>query len=129
MRLVKVFQEGSHANYINMVNEMKAIMDGGNLFNDVKLKHAISQFICNAIQCPLDEKRPLAEWIQKIKDHGQLLLTHISKAERPHSIIQQALLFIEKNYMKDTSILQIADELQVKPNYLRTTECNEDKNY
>nr|WP_275691036.1 AraC family transcriptional regulator [Paenibacillus aceris] len=60
------------------------------------------------------------EWIHKLKKHGQSLLNDIRKAERPQNIIEQTLIFIENNFMHDISILQIADELQVTPNYLST---------
>jgi two-component system response regulator YesN len=118
--LVKSFHEGSYANYLNKANELKVMMDGTNLIDNQGIKNAISHFLNNTILSQINPWYHSPEWIQAIKDHGQKLLVQIPRADRPQDIIQQALLFIEKNYMKDINILQIADELQVTPNYLST---------
>jgi two-component system response regulator YesN len=118
--LVKSFHEGSHANYINKTNELKEILEATHFFNNKSIRNAITHFLNTTILTTLTNSSLSGVWFQALKDHGEKLLAQIPRAERPQDIIQQTLLIIEKNYMKDINILQIADELQVTPNYLST---------
>jgi two-component system response regulator YesN len=120
LTLVKSFLEGSYANFINKTNELKEILDATQLFNDKSIRNAITHFLNNTILSSLSSSSLYGSWIQALKDHGEKLLAQIPRAERPQDIVQQALLIVEKNYMKDINILQLADELQVTPNYLST---------
>lgn len=120
LKLVKYHREHSHAIYMNGVNELKTVLDSSTLLHQDKYKRALGHFINSTIPCSVSSKDPYAVWIQQLKEDGQRLLTQIRKVERPQDLIARTLLFIENNYVNDISILQIADELQVTPNYLST---------
>ncbi|TXK70156.1 helix-turn-helix transcriptional regulator [Paenibacillus sp. N3.4] len=120
LKLVKCYHERSHANYMNKVNELKTIFDAEVLFNEESIRKGISQFLFSTIQCQMNISDDSSEWIHKLKIHGRQLLNEIRKVERPQNVIEQTLLIIEKNFMHDISILQIADELELTPNYLST---------
>ncbi|KRE69739.1 response regulator transcription factor [Paenibacillus sp. Soil750] len=121
-KLVKHYEESSYALYINAISECRERFE--KMCHDQqhrKVKSMISQYLSSTIGCRLDVKETADVWIKQLKEHGQLLLSvHIPKMQRPQDTVQQTLLFIEKSYMNEISILQIADELKVTPNYLST---------
>ena len=120
-KLVKHYEESSYALYINAISECKERFEKMCQDQHRKVKGMVSQYLSTTIGCRLDVKEPAGVWIKQLQEHGQLLLSvQIPKMQRPQDTVQQTLFFIEKNYMNEISILQIADELQVTPNYLST---------
>jgi two-component system response regulator YesN len=118
-KMVKYFEERSQALYMNELNECKAHLEKVDQLHNDKVKRVVSHYLKMTIGCQLDVKASATEWVKQLQDCGQQLLTApIRKVQRPLDIVQQALLYIERNYMNEISILQIADELQVTPNYL-----------
>ena len=63
--------------------------------------------------------RPLHSdsWHEELRDHGKQLLEN-TMVEKPRDIIHQVIDFTEKNYMNDIGVAQIADDLNLTPNYL-----------
>ncbi|GAA3329631.1 hypothetical protein GCM10020331_078570 [Ectobacillus funiculus] len=60
-------------------------------------------------------------WIQKLQHHGSQLLAQNQKNEnRQTDLVDQAIAFIDQNYMNNIGVGQIAEQLNVTPNYLST---------
>ncbi|WP_158630146.1 response regulator [Cohnella sp. AR92] len=120
MKLAKSYSEGSHALYLAQLAEIKPLFEAGLAMDMKKAKQNTSDYLLHAIQCRLDADEPLERWIPKLKEHGQLLLAQVAKPDRPQDCVLKALLYMEANYMRDISVLQVASEFQVSANYLST---------
>lgn len=120
LKLAKSYAEGSHALYLAALNELQRLIEAELPMDMEKTKRNTAAYLSHTIRCPLDEKEPLAFWICRLREHGQILQAQVAKPDRPQDCALKALLYLETNYMKDISVLQVASELQVSPNYLST---------
>ena len=84
-------------------------------------REEIHDQILRFLQVTLDFQpaRPLHNdsWHEELRDHGKQLIES-KLVEKPKDIINQVKNFIEKNYMNDIGVAQIADDLDLTPNYL-----------
>jgi two-component system, response regulator YesN len=106
-------------NYHNAVNELEALLQKSHLFASEKTKHAVRLFISIAIGITLPEKTTAPQLIAALRQHGEKVLRGMNTKE-PASVdlITQVIQYIEKHYMDDIGIGQIAGQLNVSANYL-----------
>lgn len=56
-------------------------------------------------------------WHEELRQHGKQLLEN-TMVQKSRDIIDQVMDFMEKNYVNDIGVAQIADDLELTPNYL-----------
>ncbi|MEK3914084.1 response regulator [Paenibacillus sp. FSL H7-0331] len=82
------------------------------------LKSAICDFIHVGLDCKLDHTQTFSHWKDGLSRHGEQLLS--SGEGIGCSLVDMSIAYIEQKYMQDISITQVAQELNVTPNYLST---------
>ncbi|MEX2104797.1 MAG: AraC family transcriptional regulator, partial [Bacilli bacterium] len=60
------------------------------------------------------------EWIGKLKQEGVKLLKQQDSELPKQDLIQRVQTYVEKHYMKNIGLCQIASEVEVTPSYLST---------
>ena len=81
----------------------------------------IVDFINRSIGCQLTTEQSLKQWIQSLEQYDTLFPANPSRDEL-HSldIIDQVMAFIDNHFMSNIGIGQIAEQLNITPNYLST---------
>ena len=107
------------------LNYMKTVTDFEKALLNAKLskqsKAQICLFLHYALGCSLQAEEDVNTWIQKLQHHGSQLLAQNQKNEnRQTDLVDQAIAFIDQNYMNNIGVGQIAEQLNVTPNYLST---------
>jgi len=86
---------------------------------------AMAEFLRRAIHfqapAPEGDLDGAKAWIQALHNHGERLLSEIPREEIPGAdIVNQVVALIDQNYTRDISIGQLAEQLNITPNYLST---------
>jgi two-component system response regulator YesN len=113
------FQDRMYLNYHKAVIEMEAVLQKSNLIQCGKTKDAIRSFLYFAIGLALPKETTVLQMIQELRQYGENVLLGMS-AKEPNSndLVKQVIQYIEKHYMNDIGIGQIAGQLNVSANYL-----------
>ncbi|MFC6233094.1 helix-turn-helix domain-containing protein [Paenibacillus allorhizosphaerae] len=106
-------------NYHHAVSELEALLQKSPLFLSEKTKQAVCLFISIAIGIHLPENTTAAQLIAALRQHGVKVLRDLNKKESASvDLVTQVIQYIEKHYMDDIGIGQIAGQLNVSANYL-----------
>src|SRR5262249_23148513 len=84
---------------------------------DFGTKKSMAQFLSHTLPCQITPEQDSDEWqriLQACGDQGLLAQPKRDQGD----MLAQVIQFIEQNYQSDISIAQIAERLQVTPNYL-----------
>jgi two-component system response regulator YesN len=84
---------------------------------DFGTRRSIATFLCHALPCQVTPGQDSREWKRVLQACGDQRLLAQPKRNQG-DMLTQVLRFIEGNYQADISITQIAERLQVTPNYL-----------
>ena len=106
----------------NSLSYMKVLDDLEKMLTSlVTYKDNIREFLSCVLPCQLNPNSPIDEWIANLKTCGEnLLKNHNKEEDRSQFLVDQVLVYVDEHYMDDIGIGQIAQELQVTPNYLST---------
>lgn len=104
------------------VHYMHTIDDLANAFSDKRgidygSKKSAANFLCHTLPCQVTPEQDGAEWKRILQACGEQRLLAQPKRDQG-DMLAQVILFIEQNYSSDISITEIAERLQVTPNYL-----------
>lgn len=119
IKLSNAYRGKEYLTFMKAAEDVERIFAG--LKNGLKknLQNSLADFILHTTSCKLDYKEDPKQWIKSLREHGELLLSSHPKEDIPNTdVVNQVVAFIEKNYMHEISIGQIADQLSITPNYL-----------
>jgi len=106
----------------NYLLYMKVVGDLESYFSSLPInatrKKNIALFINRAIGCSLSAAESFDKWMHTLKEFGEEMLVSATQEKNQPDLIQLAINYIDKNYMHNIGIGQIAEMLQVTPNYL-----------
>jgi YesN/AraC family two-component response regulator len=115
-KLNHYYREKIYVQYMQAVDSLAACMSGDRVIDHGTIK-SMSRFLCHTLPCEVTPEQSGDEWqriLQACGDQG--LLTQPKRDQR--DVVAQVILFVEQNYQSDISITEVADKLQVTPNYL-----------
>lgn len=120
-RLGEYYKERAYLNYSNTLDLLQRILSHSRLLENNKTKGQVADFLTCSIGCTLGPLQGLELWIKTLQRHGEWLLAENNRDKEKEDIpdlVSQMLTFIENNYRYDIGITQIAEQLNVTPNYL-----------
>ncbi|WP_261301616.1 helix-turn-helix domain-containing protein [Paenibacillus andongensis] len=117
-KLSHLYQENDYLPFMKELDHMErqllAIPE-----HQQKIKNCLGEFLNTSIKKIIETQDDTKEWMKALRGLGEKLLTASSKKEvSHHELIQQVIQYIEKHYMDDIGIHQIASILHITPNYL-----------
>jgi two-component system response regulator YesN len=120
-RLGEYYKERDYLNYSNALDLLQRNLSHSRLLENNKTKKQAADFLNCSIGCTLEPMQSLELWIKTLQRPGERLLAENNRDKEREDIpdlISQMLTFIENNYRYDIGITQIAEQLNVTPNYL-----------
>ncbi len=79
----------------------------------------IHSFLACSLGISLSDPITSDAWSKKLQQHGDQLATKSFREEPAQKdMVQQVIAYVDRHYMHDIGIKQIAEELHVTPNYL-----------
>ncbi len=126
--LSDAYREKNYLAFLKKIEELEKILSDSDLTRFDPVKRAVSRFLHYSIDT--NDTFPLShsedhQWIhnlgEKLKIMSNTLLAEKQKTDEGlGDIVSQVTAFVEKNYMHDIGIAQIAYRLNITPNYLST---------
>jgi YesN/AraC family two-component response regulator len=115
-KLSYYYREKMYVHYMHTIDHL------ANAFSDERAidygtKKSAAKFLCHTLPCQVTPEQDGAEWKRILQAHGEQRLLAQPKKDQG-DMLAQVILFIEQNYQSDISITEIAERLQVTPNYL-----------
>jgi two-component system, response regulator YesN len=117
IKLCNYYNERLYLEFMQTLSELEKQLHMMRL--SIGIKKNIQHFLLVSIGCRLHENEVTA-WIKQLEKHGNNLLAKTQQDENMLDIVDKVVAFIEKQYMNDIGIGQIAQKLGVTPNYLST---------
>jgi two-component system, response regulator YesN len=106
---------------------MKILDSIGIIFNEIpnniliRIKVNIAHFFHFSVGYQLNIQHDLKFWLEDLRKHSEQMLEEKSKVqESPIDLIDQVVTLIDQHYMSEIGLNQIANQLNVTPNYLST---------
>jgi len=114
-------QDWKYLNYQHAVNDLEAVLQNSVLLASEKVLHAVRQFLCYALGISLPGQATAALMAERLRQHGEQVLREKGRSEGDSpDLVKQVIQYIEKHYMDEIGIGQIASQLNVSANYLST---------
>ena len=114
-------QDRMYLNYQSSVNELEHMLANSDLLTCRESKCAFHLFVRHTLDVDLTAQSTCSEVVRELRQYGeQLLREQTTKDNPPSDLAQQVIQYIDKNYMNDIGIAQIAGQLSVSSNYLST---------
>jgi two-component system response regulator YesN len=119
--LSRAFRERNSLNYAKSLGQLEKILVNAALPANRFLARSVADYLHRAMGCQVPDDPAVKPWIQALQVHGERMLKNTPREETqsPDSV-NQVLAFIDQNYMREISIGQIAEQLNLTPNYLST---------
>ncbi len=115
------FQERNYLGYVKALQKLEKSLQGAGGSKRHFPANALTDFINRSLNCTLSAHQGVGEWIQVLQHHGEQLLDVRPNEElQGTNLIDQLVKFVDDNYMQDIGIGQIAERLNITPNYLST---------
>ncbi|TBL68591.1 response regulator transcription factor [Paenibacillus thalictri] len=116
------FQDRMYLNYHNAVNEWETFLQKQPQFmQSEKTQESIRQYLMYAIGLHLPCQAAAGQIIRELRQHGEsALIVMCPKEPNIADLVGQVTQYVEKHYMDDIGIGQIAGQLNVSANYLST---------
>lgn len=109
----------SYMNYQVAVGELEAVWPQHEMLSQEKNSRAIRLFMRYALGAALSEDAKADEMIEALRTSGEIMLLQMkTKEPQAADLIEQVIQYIDKHYMNDIAIGQIARQLNVSANYL-----------
>ncbi len=121
LNLSHYFQEGKSLSYMKALQDLEKYLTKSNLSGKRLFLNAMPDFFQRSVHCKLVPGQEFKRWIAVLRQHGELMLKGAAGDETfSRDMINQVTSFVDDNYMLDIGIGQIAEQLNITPNYLST---------
>ncbi len=110
------YREKMYVHYMHTIDDLAYAFSGKRAIDHGSKKSA-ARFLCHTLPCQVTAEQDAAEWKRILQACGEQRLIAQPKKDQG-DMIAQVILFIEQNYSSDISITEIAESMQVTPNYL-----------
>jgi two-component system response regulator YesN len=121
LNICRCYQEQHFLNYLRAVQPLEEAWLKTNLREHRQTVQALADFFNCAINCPLRPDQDFKAWVETLQQHGEQRLRQATRDEAQMAhLIDQAIALVDENYMRNIGIGQIAERLNITPNYLST---------
>lgn len=118
IKLAAAYREKAYLNYIKTLEDIEKIILSSKL-SDCSIIKTMAEFLLNTVNCRIDTDMEPKTWMKTLREHGEVLLAESLKEDnQAPDAVSQVIAFIDGSYMLDISIGQIAEQLNITPNYL-----------
>ena len=119
--LCRSYHDRNQLNYIKALESLKKSFQK-EIFNiPDRQKEPIVAFINQSLGCQLTADQTPKQWIEMLEQYDKLFPVHLPEDELQNTdIVDQVIAFIHENFMTNIGIGQIAEQLNITPNYLST---------
>ncbi|UCF99649.1 MAG: response regulator [Spirochaetaceae bacterium] len=110
-------RESTYLEYLKLVDEIAVVWKGMRDSRRTEIKDQVLRFLEISLgfrPTPLPYEDA---WSEELRCHGKQLFENTA-ARKSKDNIDQVVEFIDRNYMKDIGVAQIANDLGLTPNYL-----------
>ncbi|MGE5223511.1 MAG: response regulator transcription factor [Omnitrophica WOR_2 bacterium] len=119
--LCHCFQEGNYLNYAKSLQDIEKYLSRVNIADRHILLDTLFNFTNCSIHSHLEPNRDRSRWIVLLQQHGEQLKKRLPRDEILNpDIIDQVTTYVDRNYMHDIGIGQMAEQFNITPNYLST---------
>jgi len=119
--LCRSYRDRNQLNYIKALERLKKSIQKV----DFKIQNRQSENMIGFINCSIGCQLPIdqdpKQWVQILEQYDQLFPANLPKDESQNTdVIGQVIAFMDENYGSNIGIGQIAEQLNITPNYLST---------
>lgn len=118
VRISYAYSEKEYLSYMRLIDTFKKLLAAFASNTENSIKKSISNFISCSVNCNIDLNSKPDIVARYLSSHGEKLLKESKEGSRASQIVNQVIDFIERNYTNDIGIGDIAEKLDVTPNYL-----------
>jgi two-component system response regulator YesN len=119
--LCRSYRDRNQLNYIKSLERLKKTFQGEILKVSDRQRENIVTFLKQSIGVQLSAAQSTKQWVQALEQYDVLFPASLPKEELQNTdIVDQVISFMHENYMVNIGIGQIAERLNITPNYLST---------
>lgn len=119
--LCRSYRDRNQLNYIKALERLKKSLRNMDAKIQKRYIANMTDFINRSIGCQLNAEQDPKQWVQTLEQYDQLFPTNLPKDETQNTdVIDQVMAFVDENFMSNIGIGQIAEQLNITPNYLST---------
>ena len=119
--LCRSYSDRNQLNYVKSLERLKKTVQKENFKISDRQRENIVTFLNQSIGSQLSVGQSPKEWVQALEQYDALFPASLPKEDFQNTdIVDQVIAFIHENYMANIGIGQIAERLNITPNYLST---------
>jgi two-component system response regulator YesN len=119
--LCRSYRDRNQLNYVKSLERLKKTVQKENFKISDRQREKIVTFLNQSIGSQLTAGQSPKEWVQALEQYDALFPASLPKEDFQNTdIVDQVIAFIHENYMANIGIGQIAERLNITPNYLST---------
>jgi two-component system response regulator YesN len=115
----RCYAEKTYLNYVKALQHCARTLREAAPAGEGLPKKALADFIRCSTGCPVMPHQSLKTWIRQLEAHGERTMLEAAREDsRSADVVGQVIAYVDKHYMHDIGIGQIAEQLHITPNYL-----------
>ena len=119
--LCRSYRDRNHLNYIKALERLKKSLSQETFKIPERQMEYVVDFINQSIGCQLTAGQSRKQWTQILEQQEVRFTTNLTKDELPNTdLVDQVIAFVDEYFMSNIGIGQIAEQLNITPNYLST---------
>ncbi len=119
--LCQAFRERHYLQYMRAVDSLKTLLPKLKIPGNHFPMNSLADYLNCSLNCHLEANQGLEKWDSILRTFGDRLIgEHVKDEASGMNIVEQVTAFINRNYMHDIGIGQIAEKFNITPNYLST---------
>lgn len=119
--LCRSYRDRNQLNYIKALERLKKALQKENFKAQNRQMENMVAFVNRSVGCQLTIDQSPKQWIETLEQYDVLFPASLPKDELQNTnIVDQVIDFMDKHYMSNIGIGQIAEQLKITPNYLST---------
>jgi len=121
LNICRCYQERDYLNYMKAVQQLERVLSDASFWRNGSAMKELGNTFYRGMGCQIPAGQIQKPWVRSLQQHGERLLSDMPRDElQTVDMVNQVIAFLDKNYMRDISIGQIADQFNITPNYLST---------
>ena len=119
--LCRSYRDRNQLNYIRALERLKRSFQTANLKLGLRPLENMVDFLNRSIGCQLKVDQNPKQWMQVLEQYDLLFPANLPKEEsQTPDLVDQVIAFVDEHFMSNIGIGQIAEQLNITPNYLST---------
>jgi len=119
--LCRSYRDRNKLNYMKTLERLKKSLRKESLKAQNHQLENLVDFINRSMGCQLASNQSPEQWVQMLEQYDVLFPANLPKDELQNmDIVDQVIAFMDEHFMSNIGIGQIAEQLNITPNYLST---------